>query len=274
MSTLKRMGKSVFLITVVISLFLLDYSAYAFKMNIDPPRIELSAAPKSETGGYITILNDDENNPIHIKAYINDLVYLPDGSNDFLPGGSTPWTVSDWLKIGPTEFDVPPGDQVKVRYIANIPEGVRGGRYGVVFFEVSPSLEELKGRTGAAINVRLGTIFLISVAGTEEYRAALEDLKVGAVDKDGSFEIYCTVRNGGNVLIRPNGPVKIIDSSKTEIAELTLNTGKTGVLPGTNRQFSVKYDGKKLAPGEYFVQVVLDYGGEDYLGGQIGVTIK
>ena len=76
------------------------------------------------------------------------------------------------------------------------------------------------------------------------------------------------------MLIRPNGPVKIIDASETEITELKLNAQKSGVLPDTSRRFSVKYDKGKLAPGEYFVQVILDYGGETYLGGQIGFTIE
>ncbi len=274
MKLITKMKKPVFLITILIFLCLTDYCAYAFRMNIDPPRLEISVESGQEKGGYITVTNYDEENTIHVKVYINDLVYLPDGSNDFLPEGTTPWTVADWLKIGPTEFDLPPAEQVKVRYVVEVPEGVRGGRYGVAFFEVSPSLRELKGRTSAAINVRLGSIFLITVQGTEEYRAGIQDVRVGKPDRDGAFEIYCTVRNGGNVLIRPNGPVKIIDSSKTEIAELMLNGTKSGVLPGTSREFSVKYDGTKLASGKYIVQVVLDYGGEDYLGGQAGFRIK
>jgi P pilus assembly chaperone PapD len=274
MRRITRIKNTVFLIAVSISLFLPDYSAHAFKMNVDPPRVELSLKPGKEAGGSITVVNHDEFNPIHVKVYINDLVYLPDGSNDFLPEASTPWTVSDWLKIGPTEFDIPPEGKVKVRYIAEVPKGVTGGRYGVAFFEVSPPLAALEGRTGAAINVRLGTIFLITAGGTEKYIAGLQDVSVGKPDENGAFDISCTVKNGGNVLIRPNGPVKIIDSSNKEIAELKLNRAKTGVLPGTDRQFSIKYDRKKLPPGEYFVQVVLDYGGEDFLGGQIGFTIE
>jgi len=274
MTWITKMKNPVFLIAILISLLLPNYSAHAFRMNVDPPRVEVSISPGEEAGGSITVVNYDELESIHVKVYINDLVYLPDGSNDFLPEGSTPWTVSDWLKIGPTEFDIPPAGEMKVRYIAEVPKGVTGGRYGVAFFEVSPPLAVLEGKTGAAINVRLGSIFLITAAGTEKYIAGLQDVRVGKPDKDGAFDIYCTVKNGGNVLIRPNGPVKIIDSSKTEIAEFLLNGSKSGVLPGTDRQFSLKYDQGKLAPGEYFVQIVLDYGGEDFLGGQIGFTIE
>lgn len=268
------MKKAVFLSAILISLFLFDYCAYAVKMNIDPPRVNISVNPGEEASGYIAVFNYDEDEPIHVKAYINDLVYLPDGSNDFLPEGTTPWSVADWLKIGPTEFDIPPQEEVKVRYIAEVPEGIEGGRYGVVFFEMSPSLEKLKDKTGAAINIRLGSIFLLTVKGTEKYDAELQDLTVGKPDANGAFEIYCTVKNNGNVLIRPNGPIKLIDSSKTEIVELILNEEKSGVLPGTSRQFSVQYDKGKITPGEYFAQIVLDYGADILLGGQTSFSVE
>ena len=269
----REMKIIIFLVSIFTALLLFQSSAYAVKMNIDPPRVEMSVLPGGEEGGYVTVLNYDEDEAIHVKAYVNDLVYLPDGSNDFLPKGSTPWTISDWIKIGPTEFDIAPGQEAKVRYVVNIPKGIEGGRYGVVFFEISPPLADLN-RSSATVNIRLGSIFLVTVRGTEEYNVQLQDISVGNQAEDGSFEIYCTVNNKGNVLARPTGPLKIIDASQAEVATLKLNAQKSGVLPGTGRRFSVKYDKDKLAPGEYFIQVILDYGGEDYLGGQIGFTVE
>ena len=269
--TLKNL---VCLSVILLGLFLVTDSAYALKMNIDPPRVEMSIRSGEEQGGHVSVLNYDDEQAIHVRAYVNDLVYLPDGSNDFLSEGTTPWSVADWLKISPTEFDIPAGKEVQVRYMAEVPQGAVGGRYGVVFFEVSPSLREFKDKTGAAINVRIGSIFLITVKGTETYTAQLQDLIVGAADENGVFEISCNISNDGNVLIRPFGSVKIFDSTKREIVELKLNEGKTGVLPGTSRQFSVQYDQGKITSGKYFAQVVLDYGGAVLLGGQTSFEME
>jgi len=271
-----KIVKNVFVTLTVVCIvcFGIQYEARALKMNIDPPRVELSIAPGEEAGGYVAVLNYDENEAIHVKVYVNDVVYLPDGSNDFLPEGSTPWTVADWIKLAPTEFDIGPGEEKKVRYVVEVPEGVEGGRYGVAFFEVSPPLAAIQERTTATVNIRLGSIFLVTIKGTEHYSVGLQDITVGEADENGHFDVYCSVQNAGNVLARPHGPVKIIDSQKTEIATLQLNDQESGVLPGTSRQFVAKYDKDKLPPGEYFVQVVLDYGGEDYIGGQIGFTVK
>lgn len=274
MTKKRGMKKIIFLALIAVFLYSFCEYAHAFRMNIDPPRIELDISPGDEEGGYIKVQNYDEEEAIHVKVYVNDLVYLPDGTNDFLPEGSTPWSVSDWLKIGPTEFDLPPMQEGKVRYVLNVPKDAKGGRYGIAFFEVSPTMDELKGRTGAMLSVRLGSIFLITVKGTQDCNAVIKDMVVTKPDKEGNIEVRCTISNGGNVLIRPNGPVKIIDSAKNEVAAFQMNTQKSGILPGTSREFSEKYDSKKLTPGEYFVQVILDYGGEDYLGAQAGFTVK
>ncbi|MBN1354372.1 MAG: hypothetical protein JW994_06865 [Candidatus Omnitrophica bacterium] len=255
-------------------LFFTEYNAYAFKINIDPPRVEVNIAAGTEEGGTISVFNYAEYETMHVKVYVNDLVYLPDGSNDFLPEGTTPWSISDWIKVGPTEFDLLPSEETKVRYVVNIPQNAKGGRYGVVFFEVSPPLEDFKGKSGATINIRLGSIFLLTAKGTEKYDGELQDLKVDTPDKNGEFDVLCTIKNNGNVLIRPVGTVKIIDSSKAELYELKLNQGKTGVLPDTNKQFLTRYTGKKLSPGEYVAQAIIDFGGKDYLGGQTTFKIE
>jgi len=263
-------GKVMNIIICICFAFILCTDSFALqKMNIDPPRVEVVLPVGGEEGGYISVSNQDEEEAMHVKAYVNDLVYLPDGSNDFLPPGTTPWSCGDMLRIGPTEFDIQPGEEGRLRYVVSIPEGASGGKYGVVFFELSPSLEALTGRGGAAVNIRLGSIVLIEVKGTQTYLAVLNDMGINRLEgEDGAFVIFCTVYNGSNILVRPNGVIKIINDTEEVVAELDMNKEKTGVFPATSRTFYTKYSGEKLEPGTYYLQAVLDYGGDAYLGGQ------
>lgn len=236
------------------------------KMNIDPARVEITAKPGEEKSGVVTVLNYDESTPVRIKAYVQDLVYLPDGSNDFLKPGSTPWSMGEWIKIGPTEFNIPPGKQEQVRYLISVPKDAKGGRYGIIFFETVPTPSEAKG-AGATVNVRLGSIILVTVDGTSVIKAKLTTMYTGTTDK--GFEISWTVYNNSNILIRPFGTIKIIDSAKKEVATIDANKEKSGILPQTNRKFTVLYkDIAKLPKGDYYAQVVLNYGGQALLGGQ------
>ena len=244
----------------------LSVPSYAMKMNIDPARVEITAKPGEEKSGVVTVLNYDESTPVRIKAYVQDLVYLPDGSNDFLKPGSTPWSMGEWIKIGPTEFNIPPGKQEQVRYLISVPKDAKGGRYGIIFFETVPTPSEAKG-AGATVNVRLGSIILVTVDGTSVIKAKLTTMYTGTTDK--GFEISWTVYNNSNILIRPFGTIKIIDSAKKEVATIDANKEKSGILPQTNRKFTVLYkDIAKLPKGDYYAQVVLNYGGQALLGGQ------
>lgn len=259
---------------LVVCLLSIRTTGAKVKMNLDPPRVELSMKPGQETGGEISIFNYNDNESMHVRAYVNDLVYLPDGSNDFLPPGSTPWSCSEWIKIGPTEFDVGPGQEGTLRYVITVPDDATGGRYGVIFFEMYPSLSELRDRSGATVNLRLGSIVLVEVEGTEFYRAALQGMDIKRSDADsGAYTISCTVLNDSNILVRPNGTVKIVDEKDREIAEVPLNENKTGVFPKTSRTFYTTYSGAELEKGAYHLQAILDYGGEAYLGGQKRFTI-
>ena len=90
----------------------------------------------------------------------------------------------------------------------------------------------------------------------------------------GTFTVSCTIYNGSNILIRPTGKAKIIDSAENEIGAIEINETKTGVFPKTSRVFQASYKGEKLPKGEYFLQLVLDYGGDTYLGGQKSFEIN
>lgn len=247
-------------------------SAFALKMNIDPPRVVISVKPGEETTGFVSVLNYDEEGPIHVKAYVQDLVYLPDGSNDFLPLESTPWSIAEYLKIGPTEFDIGPGQQEMVRYIVTVPEGATGGFYGVVFFEVATPPSQFT-QAGANVNVRLGSIFLLTASGTEDIEAKLKSITITEPNNDVPLTVSASVYNGGNIIARPFGTVKIIDEKEVVVAEFPINEKKGGIFPKTNGAFQAKYE-KNIEKGTYFAQVVLDYGGDVLLGGQKKFTIK
>lgn len=241
--------------------------SWAMKMNIDPARVEISVKAGEEKSGTVTVLNYDETGSMRVKAYVQDLVYLPDGSNDFLAPGSTPWSLGSWIKIGPTEFEIPAGKQEAVRYIISVPKDAKGGRYGIIFFETITPPSQAK-EVGATVNVRLGSILLVTVEGTKTIKAKLTGMSTGT-EKDKAFGIYWTVYNDSNVLVRPFGTVKIIDSVKKEVAAIDVNKEKSGVLPKTSRKFTAYYkDAAKLPKGEYYAQIVLDYGGDALLGGQ------
>jgi hypothetical protein len=240
-------------------------SAGAFQFNVDPPKVSLSIKPGEKKSGYIHITNTSKKDIIHIKAYSLDVIYLPDGSNDFVPVGSTPWSLKDWLKINPNEFDILPNQEQTVRFQVKLPPEVKGGFYGVIFFEMNSPQQLKKEQTTITIGVRIGTIVLVEAAGTAEYAAKINALEI--VKKDNGYQIGCTIQNSGNILIRPFGKAQILNAANKVAVEVSLNPNKEGIFPQTSRKLTVDYK-EPLGQGQYLVRLLLDYGGETLLGAQ------
>jgi len=260
----------IFVFLFLLSVFSLIPDAGAFQFNVDPPKLSLSIKPGQKKSGYVRITNTSSKDTIHIKAYPLDLIYLPDGTNDFVPLSSTPWSLGSGLKINPSEFDILPDKEQTVRFQVKVPPDAKGGYYGVIFFENYSPQPVKKGQTTLTIGVRIGSIVLVEVIGTSVYDAKLNALDV--VKKDNNYRIECIIQNSGNILIRPFGTTQILDSNNKVAAHMNVNPNKEGIFPQTSRKFTIDSE-QPLGQGKYIVRILLDYGGETLLGGQASFNV-
>lgn len=266
-----RRPKLIFVLFFSLWLFFFISDACAFQFNVDPPKLSLNIKPGDKKSGYITITNTNPKDTIHIKAYALDLIYLPDGTNDFVPLGSTPWSLGDGVKIKPDEFDIPPNQEQLVRFQVKVPAQAQGGYYGVIFFEMLSPQPIKKDQTTLTIGVRIGTIVLVEVAGTSVYEAKLAALAV--VKKDNHYQIEYIIQNSGNILIRPFGTAQILDAQGKVAAKMDVNSNKEGIFPQTSRKFTVDCK-ESLRKGRYVVRLLLDYGGETLLGAETSFDVN
>lgn len=244
--------KKIFFCSLLITLSLIYSDVFSF--SIEPARVELTIPAGRQKGKTIMLDNSKGDTPLHIKIYLQDLNYLSDGTSDFLPPGSTEWSCADWVKVVPAEVDIPAGKIKNVRVSIEVPDGVKGGGYSTLFFEAGmPGPNK-----GIGINFRMGVMVLVTVQGTEVYQAKLSDFVFNKPE-----DIEVSIFNQGNVLVRPNGEVKFINSKGKRVKSLDLNPRKLGILPSTVRKFGVKLD-SKLPAGKYTLKTEIDFG-QDYL---------
>lgn len=263
-----------FFILVTAATLIFIKPAGAIKLNIDSPRIEFSTKAGKTANGLVIISNEETDLALHMKVYVQDLIYLSDGTNDFVPPGSTPWSCAKWIKIRPIEFELSPSESQKVRFNISVPPGTEGGRYAIIFFEASPFLVPGKRGAGVDINMKMGTIVMLTVPDTIFYKAKLTNFEVSELYDDKDFlRITVSVYNESNVLIRPMGKIKIEDENGKKIGEIDSNPKEGGVLPNTGREFIVKYK-KPVSKGKYSAVITIDYGGEVLIGGQTKFTVS
>lgn len=257
MIMLKRL---LYVAAILFSLCPLVQEVYAF--SIEPARIELSIPAGKQRGKAVTIDNTQSDEPLHLKIYMTDVIFLPDGTNDFPAAGTTEGSCANWVKLIPEEIDVPARKSVNVRINVSVPADAKGGYYGMLFFESSSTVTQ-----GLNFNFRVGGLVDVSVTNTEERKASIANIALNT-----SKQIEVAIFNDGNVLLRPKGKVKIFDARGKRVKQLDFNPQAWGVLPKSTRKFYADLD-TPLAKGEYRIRVEVDYGTRYLLGAELPVNV-
>ncbi|MFH1428178.1 MAG: hypothetical protein ABIH39_00365 [Candidatus Margulisiibacteriota bacterium] len=238
--------------------------AYAFSVNLDPPSVQLTLAPGETKQGTITLQNLDSTKRQY-RVYINDWIYLPDGSKQFQDAKTTPFSCAGWLELDTTEFEIDgtSGSAIsskKITYKISAPQGAAGGYYAVVFFE------SILGVNSEKINLagRIGTIFYIEIKDTLVQKGEISSFKV--YPGKTSAKVQLTFRNLGNVRLTPHGTLVLADHNNQVVQKeniFGLNT-----LPGDALKKEYKLD---AAEDDYEVFLSLDYGGDSLAVARTGI---
>jgi len=247
------------LVLILPLLFIQEVKAF----SIEPSRIELDISAGKQKGKTVIIDNSKSDEPLHIKVYAQDIMYLPDGTNDFLAPGTTEWSCANWIKAIPEELDIPPGKTQAVRLSLAVPEQARGGYYAMVFFESGPTMVQ-----GLGINFRIGALLDLTVSGTEYRKAELADI---SFIKPRKIEI--DIFNEGNILMRPKGVIKILNAQGRKIKQFDFNPPRLGVLPKSLRKFYSELP-EALAAGTYRIKAEIDYGTKYLLVAELPIEIR
>lgn len=237
--------------------------AEAFSFSVEPSRIELQVPAGKRRGKSITVDNSKSSAPVHIKVYVQDVIYLPDGTHEFPEAGSTAWSCATWIQISPTELDIPAGSTAEVRVSVTAPENAAGGHYAIVFFESRPTYE-----SGVGINFRIGALVEAVTPGTEQRQAKLSNMAFQPPQ-----ELALELFNEGNVLIRPGGKIKLYNAEGKRITQFDFNPSRLGVLPNTARRYVEKFP-NPLIPGSYRIRAEIDYGTKYLLVGELPFTVQ
>ncbi len=184
--------------------------------------------------------------------------------------------VSRWLSLSVTEIPLQPGEEMAVPFTINVPSDASPGHHvgGLIVEtlsneEASPSGE---GETQFGVKVvrRVGVAVVIDVPGP--HVAGLEITGASLRQQDDAGATFVIgVHNTGNIFVKGEGSLLLMDCSGEELASvpLTMDT----VLPGDATTFQVTHP-IRLADGCYLVTVALDYEGETAVVEGVEVKVK
>lgn len=235
-----------------VSTLLLPFSA--FTLTIDNPKIDIQLDKGKSYSGTITVDNNSDRDA-RIKVYAEDFIYVEpfDGSKEFLPLGTTTFSLSRWLTVSETEFILKPYEHKAVSFILQPQEQIEKVHCGVIFFETS---------IGKALNDKGENIDILGRVGSLVFVEPQSLKKAGefsAVTID-SKSFKGTFTNNGNTFLHVVGTYYIVDSS-----EMVKDRGKIQelyLLPQDKTKVTIKPP-EKISEGKYTMIITFDLeGGE------------
>lgn len=236
-------------------------------LSVTPPLFQLSAAREQVWQSNIKVINS---NSYPITVYANPVNFMPvgeDGRGQFLPvftdetGGQT---LAEWISITKEAIIIPPEQSQEIPFVVSVPPNAApGGHFAAILIGTKPP--EQKDVTAVRTAQVVSSLFFLTIDGDVVEKGSIREFSV--VDKVVSApqaEFVLRFQNDGNVHIRPQGEIKIMNMWGKERGVIPINHGSSfgNVLPNTTRKFQFSWTGESsLADiGRYTAIVTLGFG--------------
>jgi P pilus assembly chaperone PapD len=237
------------------------------QLLVDPLEVTITTSGGSRATASFSLSNTSDQ-PVQATITRQDWDRAENGDNRFLPAGSTGTSCGALLTASPTAIRIEPRSSRIVRLGVQGPAALRKECWDIFF------VEEVPQRTGARGNslqyiFRTGVKVYVTPAGLKR-DAAVEDMAV----QDSSptkRQIAIRFRNSGGVHLVSKGHLEFRRLDNTLAAQVPIPEFPT--LPGAVRKLAIDLPAG-LAPGDYVVLALIDFGGAEIVAGQIDLQAK
>lgn len=224
---------------------------------ISPTKVELEIKPGESAEREIAVANRT-GSTITIEFSMEDFEGSTDPSQAtvFFGDEDSSWGARKWLEPELASIVLKQGETVTFRTKINVPKSAEpGGHYAALF---AFSTYETEDEAGTAINItsRVGTLFLIKVAGSVVEQGNLSKPEISTFSEYGPIDIGLIFSNEGNIHLKPSGRVIITNILGQSVAEIPVP--EWVVLPESSRRNIIKWDSHYLF-GRYTARAEIGY---------------
>ncbi len=221
--------------------------------TISPLVREISVSPGDVITGQVSLVNTGEGDQTYIPIIRNF------GASDNPSSGAPQFlesaddqSLSRWVNFSVASLTLKPGAKGTLDYTIRVPQDANpGGHYGAVIAQTQAQQTE---GTGVSVQPELGSLILVTVAGEQVVEARAVDFRpVRKIFTMDFPSFIATVRNSGNVHLKPVGSVDITGPAN---ATINVNSTKSSVLPNSTRNFTAVSE-DSLPFGKYTAKLEL-----------------
>lgn len=248
------------------------FSMSSYGLRLSQIEFDLSLpGGATETGTFFVINDEEESTTVDIS--LADWDRAIDGENRFMEVGSIARSASEWINVAPTQFTLEPGESQEVRFTIAVPTGIQGTFWSALIVEGTP--REVEAESGATILVRkrFAVKILETPPGSGSPSGQINGLTVTGLNP---LTAVVEFENTGLVnLSSVKGRVEVRNTAGEVLESIVVEDFP--VLPGAVRLVQVPSTrelGEVFEPGRYLILSILDFGGDNLLGGQFVLDIE
>ena len=236
------------------------------QMVISPTKVELNLDPGQSATRDITLSNRTSSVK-NVQFSVEDLEGSQDPSQDiiFLGDKDGPFSARHWMEPEVNSITLQPGESIDFNVKINVPRDAEpGGHYAALFASAKNDASPDQGGTVNLIE-RVGTLFLISVAGNVNEQGTLNAPEVPSFSEYGPINIGLVFNNQGNIHVKPHGKIYISNLLGQTVAELDVPPAQIAewtVLPASSRRITIPWNSGFLF-GRYTVRAEIEYGADN-----------
>lgn len=221
-------------------LVVLFLSLPAWPLSVTPGRTEVRIIPGNKTETYLTVVNDAKED-MNVGLETKDWFILEANKANHL-------TVDTWLTVlGAKEFVLKPGKSRKIPIAVSCPKNAQGELVGMVSFVYQTHPPSM-------VTPVISVSVYLTAQGTEKTAGEIGDLVVRRLPQ--AVQAIATVKNTGNVHLRPSGVVLLVDDQGRQVDGLPIREGGPA-YPGRDSPYGTYDMTLKLKPGHYLAKATL-----------------
>lgn len=262
------------LITSILILIILKTIGQDFEVS--PVKMNFNASPGSVQVKTFIVKNHG-NTTQSFMLSLGDFVVNSQGVTEYGVAGSNKKSVSEWVTISPTFFDIRPNEEQIVSISMQPPVDDFGSRWGIVYVRTAVERKSFESDKDLSAGLTLSPRIAVELYQTPVVTTGILSAKIDQLREIESDDVQ---KRKFTALVTNNS--EIIISGKVYLVLANMETGKETVYPSTivniypkNTQrvnFEIKSD---MPAGYYSLSAILDYGNAQALEGvQMAIEIK
>ncbi len=163
----------------------------------------------------------------------------------------------DWVSFDTNTFEVEGRTLTKIRAFIRPPDDVSNGEYkGLIYVALKP--KEVYAEEGTAIGIGAAAAIKTTaiITDREIKRWTYQNIEVKDIEEGNPIEVKLTAINTGNVRIRPEIKVEILDQMKQKVVK-SVDYSETEILPTAREEILITIPTDDLKLGQYWARITM-----------------